>query len=227
VTAAFSPPLRSGENQAVNIDAPAEPRVTVAISFGGTMNERIKSTLKYAGVFLLGLVIGAFLLETLEIYLRPSYRDLIVRVHLKTEQDFLASRATRENRLLDAAFHRWVVVNAESEKGFRVFRRNNAELDDSSYLYPLGMLVLKSMASGTNIERGQKISEGIDRGKFAVALESLGRTKEAEEQWRQAQELNRYTTLKATKDLIYKLLEQEKTDIYLKAEDKVLGTQNK
>jgi hypothetical protein len=191
------------------------------------MNERIKSTLKYAGVFLLGLLVGAFLLETLEIYLRPSYRDLIVRVHLKTEQDFLAARATRENRLVEAAFHRWAVVNSESEKGFRVFRRNNAELDDNPYLYPLGMLVLKSMASGTNIERGQRISEGIDRGKLAVALESLGRTKEAEEQWRQAQELNRYTTLKATKDLIYKLLEQEKTDIYLKAEDKVLGTQNK
>jgi len=191
------------------------------------MNERLTSSLKYAGIFFLGLIIGAFLLESLEIHLRPSYRDLIIRTHLKTEQEFLAQRAARENRSLEAAFHRWVVVNAESEEGFRVFRQNNDELDASPYLHTLSMIVLKSMASGTNIERGKKISEGIDRGKLAAALEAMGRKKEAEEQWRQAQLLTRYSTMKATKDLVYKLLEQEKTDIFLKAADKTLGTQNK
>lgn len=191
------------------------------------MNDRLKSSLKNAAIFFFGLIVGAFLLESLEIHLRPSYRHLIIRTHLKTEQEFLAQRAARENRPLEAAFHRWVVVKAESDEGFRVFRRTNAELDTSPYLYPLSMLVLKSMASGTNIARGTEISEGIDRGKLAAALETMGRKKEAEEQWRQAQLLTRYSTMKATKDFVYKLLEQEKTDIYLKAEDKVLGSQNK
>jgi len=190
------------------------------------MKVRLKPFLKYIVVFFLGLLMGAFLLETLEIYLRPSYRNLIIRTHLKSEQEFLASRTARENRPLESAFHRWTVVNAESEDGFRVFRHNNAELDDSPYLYPFSMLVLKSMASEINIE-GKKIAEGIDRGKLAVALETLGRQNEAEEQWRQAQLLIRHTTLKATKDLVYKLLEQEKSDIHLKAESKVLETKNK
>lgn len=191
------------------------------------MNERLTSSLKFAGVFFLGLIIGAFLLESLEIHLRPSYRELIIRTHLKTEQEFLAQRAVRENRHLEAAFHRWVVVNSASEDGFRVFRQNNEELDANPYLYPLTMLVLKSMASGTTIEMGRKIAEGIDRGKLAAALETLGRKREAQKQWRQAQLLTHYPTIKATKDCIHKLLEQEKTDIFLKAEDKVLGTQNK
>ncbi len=191
------------------------------------MNDRLKSALKYTGIFSLGLIMGSFLLESIEIHLRPSYRDLIIRTNIKTEQEFLASRAARENQPLEAAFHRWAVVNTESEEGFRALRRDNTELDDRSYLYPLSMLVLKSMSSGTNIERGNEIAEGIDRGKLAVALETLGRQNEAEEQWRQAQLLTRYMTMKGTKDLVYKLLEQEKTDIYLKAEDKVLGTQNK
>lgn len=191
------------------------------------MNERLKAFLKYAGVFLLGLLIGAFLLETLEIYLRPSYRDLIIRTHLKTEQEFLASRAARENKPLDAAFHRWVVVNAESDEGFRVFQINNKELDDNPYLYPLGMLALKSMASSTNVERGKEIEEGIDRGKFADALEKLGRTKEAEDQWQQAQILTHNPSTKATQALVKALLEQEKTDLHLKAEDKILGPQKK
>ncbi|HWR73124.1 MAG TPA: hypothetical protein VN604_08130 [Nitrospirota bacterium] len=189
------------------------------------MNARLKSTLKYTGVFFFGLLFGAFLLETLEIYLRPSYRDLIIRSHLKTEQEFLASRAVRENRSLDAVYHRWAVVNAESEEGFCVFRDPNKELEDSPYLYPLNMIVLKSMASGTNIEKGKKIVEGIDRGKLAIALDALGRKKEAEEQWQLAQQLTHHATMKATRDFVYKLLEQEKTDIHLKTEDKVLGPQ--
>ncbi len=43
------------------------------------MNERLRSTLKYTAVFILGLLVGAFLLETLEIYLRPAYRDIVCR----------------------------------------------------------------------------------------------------------------------------------------------------
>jgi len=51
--------------------------IFVLVAMEDLMNERLKSTLKYAGVFLIGLFIGAFLLETLEIYLRSSYRDLV------------------------------------------------------------------------------------------------------------------------------------------------------
>jgi len=191
------------------------------------MNERLKFALKYTGVFLLGLFIGAFLLETLEIYLRPSYRDLIIRTHLKTEQAFLASRAARENRHLEVAFHRWAVVNAESDEGFRVFQVHETELDDQPYLYPFSMYVLKWMSSGDNIKRGGKIVEGFDRGKLAVALEALGQTKEAENQWQRAQLLIHRKTIKETKEAVYSMLEQEKSDIYLKAENKILGPEKK
>jgi hypothetical protein len=191
------------------------------------MNKGIKSSLKYAGVFLLGLLVGAFLLETLEMYLRPSYRDLIIRTHLKTEQEFLASRAVRDNRLLDATFHRWAVVNTESDDGFRILRNKDSGIDDAYYLYPVHMLILKWMSAGDNIKRGSMIAEGYDRGKLAVALESLGQKKDAEKQWDRAQELIHRKTIKETKEAVYSILEQEKTDIHLRAEDKILGPQKK
>jgi hypothetical protein len=191
------------------------------------MNDRIKKALKYGSVFLLGLFVGAFLLETLEIYLRPSYRDLIIRTDMKTEQEFLSSRAARANRPLDAAFHRWAVVNAESDDGFRILNINYKDYDSSPYLYPLGMLAIKSMTSSTNYERGKKIQEGIDRGKLAVALKQLGRKKEAEEQWQQAKILTHNPTIEATKTFVQALLKQEKSEIYLKAEDKILGPEKK
>lgn len=191
------------------------------------MNERLKSTLKYAGVFILGLIVGALLLETLEMHLRPAYRDLIIRTHLKIEQEFLASRAVREKRLLEVAFHRWAVVNTESDDGFRVLQVSGSGVNDQSYLYPFDMLMLKWMSSQENVKKGEKIVEGFDRGKFAVALESLGLKKDAENQWQLARPLIHRKTMKGTKEAVYSMLEQEKTDIYLKAEDKILGPQKK
>ncbi len=191
------------------------------------MNDRLKSFLKYLGVFLLGLIIGVFLIETLEVYLRPSYRDLVLRNHLKTEQEFSAMRAARENKRLDAAFHRWAVVNAESDDGFQVFQPHSLDLDGTPYSYLYVMYVLKWMSSGENIKRGEMIAQGLDRGKLAAALESLGQKKEADDQWQRAQALMHRKTLKETKEAIYSMLENEKSDLYRKAEDNVLGPQKK
>lgn len=191
------------------------------------MNVRLKSFLKYSGVFLLGLFVGAFLLESLEMYLRPSYRTIIIGSHFRAEQEFLASRAARENRPVEAAFHRWAVVNTESEDGFDFLRLRGDELDGKPYSYPFGLLVLKWMSSGENIKRGEKIVEGIDRGKLAAALETIGRNQEAEEQWQRAQQLMRGKTVEAAKDRVNNLLKSENEPLHKAAEDAVLGPEKK
>jgi len=191
------------------------------------MKPRLVSIVKYTVVFILGFILGVFLLETLEMYLRPAYRDLIIRSHLKAEQEFSASRAERENRPLDVVFHRWAVVNTEADNGFRVLRPLENEIDGPPYLYPFSMLGLKWMFSGMFSDEkykiGLKISEGIDRGKLAAALDALGQKKEAKIQWFHAQKLMHYATIKDTKKFIYSMLQQEKSDLHLKAEEKVLG----
>lgn len=191
------------------------------------MNERLKSTLKYTSVFLLGLLVGTFLIESLEIQLRPAYRNIIIRTDFKTEQEFLASRAARENRRVEAAFHRWAVVNAESDDGFRVFQEHHDELNGQQYSYLLSVYILKLMSSDDNIKRGQKIAEGFDRGKLAAALETIGQKAEAETQWQLAQVLTGRKNIEETKKSVYSMLGQEKSDIYLKAESKILGPTEK
>lgn len=136
-------------------------------------------------------------------------------------------RATRENKLLEATFHRWAVVNAESDDGFHVFQAHSLELDDAPYSYLYVMYILKWMSTGENIKRGEKIAEGFDRGKLAAALEAVGQKKEADIQWQRAQVLIHRRTLKETKEAIYSMLAAEKSDIYRKAEDKILGDQYK
>jgi hypothetical protein len=191
------------------------------------MNDRLKSRIKYFGVFMLGLFVGAFLLESLEIYNRPIYRDIIIRSHLKAEQEFLASRATRANRPTEAAFHRWTVVNAETENGFGFLRLRGDDLDGKPYLSPFALPVLKWMSSDEKIKRGAKIVEGLDRGKLAAALEGLGSKEEADEQWRLAQQLMHRPTIEATKESVQRLLKSESEPLHRQAEDAVLGPEQK
>jgi hypothetical protein len=193
---------------------------------GGKMNARFKSAFKYAGTFFLGLLAGMLLLESVEIYVRPAYRNLI-RTRLKVEQEFLASRAARDNKPLESAFHRWVVVSTESEDGFHALRGHSDEINDKSYLFPLALLKFKWMSSTDSVRKGEKIVEGLDRGKLAVALEALGQAEEADKQWQQAQHLMGRPTMEATKKSVYSILAQEKSDSHLNAEDAVLGRQKK
>jgi hypothetical protein len=191
------------------------------------MNDRVKSAFKYSGVFILGLVVGAFLLESLEMYLRPIYRDTIIRSHLKAEQEFLASRAARANRPAEAAFHRWAVVNAESDKGFGFLRLRGDDLDGKPYTYPFALPVLKWMSSDEKIKKGAKVVEGLDRGKLAAALEGIGRKEEADEQWQLAQGLMQRPTIEATKETVQRLLKSESESMHKQAEDAVLGPEKK
>lgn len=192
------------------------------------MTIKFKSILKGTGIFLLGLVAGAFVIESLEIYVRPTYRQLI-GTDLKIEQEFLAGRASanRENKPLEEVFHRWAAVNAESEEGFRVFRGKNYQIDDKSYLFPFALLGFKWMSSPDNIQKGKKLVEGLDRGKLAVALEKMGQQAEAEKQWEKSQQLQQGRTQETVKRSTHSILRQEKTDMYQKAEDAVLGKQKK
>ena len=190
------------------------------------MNPKVKSGMKYTAVFLVGIIVGAFLIESLEIKVRPFYKDMIL-TELKIEQGFRASRAARENRPFVAAFHRWAAVNAESDDGFRISRPENNELNGSSYFFPFQLHVLKMIQSPEGIQKGKKIVEGIDRGKLAVAFETLGQTEEAEKQWQLAHQLMQRPTMEATKKSIYTLLGKETEDLQKKAEDAVLGPQKK
>jgi|GEM_PF-4289673 len=185
------------------------------------MNTTTKTLLKGAGIFLLGLLAGVLATESLESSLRPTYRR-VIGTTLKAEEEFKAGRAARENRPVEAAFHRWVVVNIQSEEGFGVFRETAKNIDDKSLDFPLALLGFKWMRSPENVRRGEKIVQGQDRAKLALALEGIGQRDEAEKQWKEALVLQPGRTLEGVKESARKLLEMERTDLHRQAEDAVL-----
>jgi hypothetical protein len=179
--------------------------------------------LKMSGIFVGGIIIGGVLMNLLHMHIRPVYRDTI-RIDLKTEQEFLASRAARYGDKLRAASHRWNVVDLEADDGFHAFREERNKDDDSSLLFPFNMLVLKGIASqmGEGKKKIEKVIEGVDRGKLAVALESIGEKEKADKQWEIARVLTIQKSLEDIRRLVLRNLEHEKTDLYLQAEKAIL-----
>jgi hypothetical protein len=189
------------------------------------MKQRIIKALKIGGIFICGIIVGAILLNLLDMYLRPTYRE-IIRIDLKVEQEFLASRAMREGDKVRALAHRWNVVDAEAKDGFRAFRKEQNKKIDSLFSYPFYMLIMNAMMHDKegNLEKGARVGEGIDRGRLASALESIGANAEADKQWERARILIcEKKSIEDTKKLIHKLQEDDNTELHLQAEKAVLG----
>lgn len=185
----------------------------------------MKKIMTISGIFLGGIIVGATLMNLLDMYVRPIYRE-VIRTKLQTEQEFLAGRATRQNDKLKAVLHRWNVVDLESGESFRVFRKEENKDIDSSFLFPFYMLPIKFVVNEKCQDKGGYALEAVDRGYLAAALEALGENAEATRQWEQAQTMLGRKTLKETREFILTLLEQEKSDLYMQAEKKVLGDAN-
>jgi hypothetical protein len=188
------------------------------------MKQGTIKALKICGIFIGGIIVGAILMNLLDMYVRPAYRE-VIRIDLKTEQEFLASRAIRQGDKVRALSHRWNVVDAESKDGFRAFRKERNSDIDSEFLFPFGMIVLKAMMhyKEDNLKKGAQIVEGINRGKLAHALESIGAREEAYKQWEMARILTNKKSIEDTRKFILKLQEQDNTDLHRQAEKAVLG----
>ena len=169
-----------------------------------------------------GIITGAIIMNLLDMYLRPMYRETI-RIDLKTEQEFLASRTARQGDKVRAVSHRWNVVDAEAEDGFRAFRKIENKNIDSSFLFPFQMYILKEISSDIESQqKGRRIAEGIDRGQLALALEKIGASQEANRQWEIARVMTKKNSIEDIRRFILKLQEQENTDVHLQAEKSVL-----
>jgi len=192
------------------------------------MRQQIIKILKIGSIFIGGIIVGAVLMNLLHMYVRSTYRETI-RTYLQTEQEFLAGRAARQGDKFREVSHRWNVIDAEAEYGFRAFRKEWNKDIDSSFLFPFYMMVFKAMGSPKNEsqERGARFVEGIHRGKLALALESIGAHEEADRQWEIARTLTKKKSIEDLRRLVLELHEQENTDLHLTAEKAILGDINK
>lgn len=174
--------------------------------------------------FALGVLVGASGILFLDMRVRATYRRLL-QSNFLTEQDLLAARTARQGDQLRSLVYRWNAVDASSEEGFRIFRAD-PEIDDGFFL-PFMLLGLRYIIAPADPSgRGARVAEGLERGKLARALEQIGASTTAEEQWRHAQDLLGRHTLEDVQRAVDGVLEIEQSDVAKQAEAVVLDRQS-
>jgi hypothetical protein len=106
------------------------------------------------------------------------------------EQEYLAGRAHREGRLLDAAVHRINVADAQAEVGFRWLQRIRSESYWSRSKVPWTSYAaardLTDYRRDPKYQGGRDLLEAHFRAHAAIALERIGSEAAAAEQWARA-----------------------------------------
>ncbi len=191
------------------------------------MKQQVIRIVKISGTFVGGIIIGAALMNLLHMYVRSTYRETI-RIDLRTEQEYLSARAARRGDNLRALTHRWNVVDAGARDGFRAFRKEQNKEIDSSFFFPVHMLILKAMKSPMRGKQKEvdRFIEGMDRGKLATVLESLGEKEEAAKQWDIVRLLTRQNSIEDIRRRVLGWLEVENTHLHLEAEKAILEETN-
>lgn len=183
----------------------------------------MRRTLRVAAVFAAGLVVGVIATNLLGMMARRQYRE-ILRVDMAVEQEMLAARARRQGDLLGAVLHRWASVQSQAKDGFGAFRDDwgaHAEAEQQ-FSFPVYAIVLGEMQKTSDPDgRGQRALEGLDRGKYAVALEEFDQIETATAQWQLAAKLldRKPATTRAT---VARILQAEDTEVHREAETVVL-----
>jgi hypothetical protein len=187
------------------------------------MKQKIIKALKISGIFMLGLIAGAVLMNLLHMYVRSTFLR-IIQTEYEVEQELRATRAARNNDNLQAVVHRWNLVESESSAlhAYRKDKYKNETL--SSFLFPFYLVPLNLMTATEeqSLKKGAKIVESINRGKLAIALESLGQTSEAKKQWEMAKLLYPGKSIEELRDQALGLMKLENSDLQIEAEKAML-----
>src|SRR5438445_12102980 len=98
---------------------------------------------------------------------------------------------------------------------------------DNGFFLPFMLLGLRYIIAPVDPSgRGARVAEGLERGKLARALEQIGASTTAEEQWRHAQDLLGRHTLEDVQRAVDGVLEIEQSDVAKQAEAVVLDRQS-
>ena len=86
-----------------------------------------------SALFVLGLFVGAFATDALHVWSRPKLASTL-RTAIQTQEEFLASRAARDGRLVESLVHRSNAAASWSGEGFTALDRTFDDFDGTRFL---------------------------------------------------------------------------------------------
>lgn len=162
-------------------------------------------TLKFLGVFVLGIILGAVAMGFLASRATMTFSRNLEALY-SIEQQRVAIFAARQGQWLTAAMAYRNIAEAESgdEKPFGVEQRN------PGLLFPFAALVLEDMAVTADPEgKGRRMAASFSQAKYALALERSGHAEEATVEWEKALQYGYFPSVDAAREMAIKLLKQD------------------
>jgi len=158
-------------------------------------------------IFVSGLLCGIVILSSLLSYAQKGYIDDLC-LQFRANENIKAIEAAKKGDMYGTLIHRQNVVNTfDKEDNFFNF----TEVDFSIWSV-LQSYILTSVRDSTFNATGERLSEGLERGKLAFEYEKLGATSQAEYEWTIAVKLAGYSNKQQEfKKLILEMIEAEKT----------------
>lgn len=170
---------------------------------------KIKKIILSALIFVLGLSCGVVLLSSLISAAQKTYLDDLY-LQFRADQSIKAIEATKSGDEYGALVHRQNIVNTFAKKD-NFFNFSEA---DFSTLSILQSCIVSTVKDSTFNIKGEKLSEGLERGKLAYEYNNIGATSKAEQEWTLATKLAGYSNKQQEfKKLISEMIEAEKTAI--------------
>ena len=167
-------------------------------------------------LFSAGLCVGALATDALHIWARPKLATTL-RTAIQTQEEFLASRAAREGRLVDSLVHRSNAAASWSGQGFTALDRTFDGFDRTRFL-PIVLWAIHHQA-----ERAHPNAKPDGRRRYgallwhqtALTLEALNLPQEAAAQReRVAPDLPRGLAVSSFAELV----ESESTQLHIEVE---------
>ena len=173
---------------------------------------RKQFTLKNVLIFSSGFICGLLVLVLLGSAAYNAYL-YTAKIRYKSAQYLKSILAMQAGNPIKALVYQQNVVDTYNSNAFAILLNDEDRFnfDNAMSSFVLREIIKSSMKSAST--KGVRALEGLERGRLAFLLDSIGMKSYADEEWKRAMELIGYPTEKedAFKETIHKMVNNEKS----------------
>jgi hypothetical protein len=149
------------------------------------MTPKLKQYLKITAIFISGLAVGIVIMGYLSMRASKTFLE-IFRANYSFEQLELAAEARKDGNKYTEYVYRNNAVDVMPIGKLKTIENMKTTW---TFAFPFAAPILDRIGSVPDIEKGRKISYGIEVARLAEATENIGLKEEADKLWLKAAEL--------------------------------------
>jgi hypothetical protein len=158
----------------------------------------MRQCLKYSSIFIFGLIIGIVIMGYLSMWASKTFLE-VFRSDYYFEQIRSAADAHKQGNEYAEFVYRSNVVDSLLSGKLTVF---NTMKTTWSLGFPFAALILDRISTAPELEKGRKISYGVELGRLAEVTEKIGQKEDANRLWNESARLMGHNDVTRVRSLV-------------------------